>query len=117
MSKKKRIIIGIIIVGVIIISSIIGISVYHSKNTESINDGESSTNSTQENTITNTNEIINTDTVNDIQENVIVDEQLEENKTNDIIICVRRNVLLIAKSKMRCGKAVEIEYRGKEENM
>lgn len=85
MSKKKRIIIGIIIMGVIIIiSSIIGISVYHSKNTESLTDGESSTNSIQKNTITTTNEIINTDTVNDIQENVIVDEQLEENKTNDI---------------------------------
>lgn len=32
---------------IIIISSIIGISVYHSKNTESLTDGESSTNSIQ----------------------------------------------------------------------
>lgn len=77
MSKKKRIIIGIIIMGVIIIiSSIIGISVYHSKNTES------NTNSMQDNSITTINEIPNTD--NNIQENVLEDEKVEENNINDI---------------------------------
>ena len=84
MSINKKIVIGIVAAIIIIVFVIIGTFVYHSKNIESITDGESNTNSMQDNSITTTNEILNTDMENNIQENILEDERVEENKTNDI---------------------------------